>query len=93
MFDHNETLEEARARNIRDALFEDIGVADWTARLVPANQRVRAQVRVREAAGYSKTGVGDIGLYNTGANGEYMVMSGSSWLPDKNGRPVILRIK
>jgi hypothetical protein len=56
--------------------------------------RVQAEwVRVREAAGYSKTGVGDIGLYNTGANGEYMVMSGSSWLPDKNGRPVILRIK
>lgn len=50
MFDHNETLDEARARNIRDALFEDLGVADWTARLTPANQRVRAQVRVREAA-------------------------------------------
>ncbi len=50
MFDHNETLGEARARNIRDALFEDIGVADWTARLTPANQRVRAQVRCREAA-------------------------------------------
>lgn len=50
MFDHNETLDEARERNIRDALFEDIGVADWTARLTPANQRVKAQVRVREAA-------------------------------------------
>jgi nicotinate-nucleotide pyrophosphorylase (carboxylating) len=50
MFDHNETLAEARTRNIRDALFEDIGVADWTARLVPEGQRVRAQVRVREAA-------------------------------------------
>ncbi|HEX2010995.1 MAG TPA: carboxylating nicotinate-nucleotide diphosphorylase [Roseateles sp.] len=50
MFDHNETLEEARARNIREALFEDIGVADWTARLVPAGRRVKAQVRVREDA-------------------------------------------
>jgi nicotinate-nucleotide pyrophosphorylase (carboxylating) len=50
MFDHNESLEEARARNIRDALMEDIGVADWTARLTPAGQRVRAQLRVREAA-------------------------------------------
>jgi nicotinate-nucleotide pyrophosphorylase (carboxylating) len=50
MFDHNETLEEARARNIADALMEDIGVADWTARLVPAGRRVRAQVRVREQA-------------------------------------------
>ncbi|MBH9551674.1 carboxylating nicotinate-nucleotide diphosphorylase [Inhella gelatinilytica] len=50
MFDHNETLDEARARNIRDALMEDIGVADWTARLTPAGQRIRAQVMVREAA-------------------------------------------
>lgn len=49
-------------------------------------------LRVREAAGYPKTSVGDIGLFNTGANGEYMVMSGKSWLPDKEGRPVILRI-
>lgn len=50
MFEHNETLEQARARNIADALREDIGVADWTARLTPAGRRVRAQVRVREAA-------------------------------------------
>jgi nicotinate-nucleotide pyrophosphorylase (carboxylating) len=50
MFDHDESLEEARARNIRDALFEDIGRADWTGRLVPAGQRVRARVRVREDA-------------------------------------------
>lgn len=50
MFDHNETLDEARARNIHDALMEDIGVADWTALLTPAGQRVRAQLRVREAA-------------------------------------------
>jgi nicotinate-nucleotide pyrophosphorylase (carboxylating) len=49
-FDHNETLDEARARNIRDALFEDIGRGDWTGQLVPAGRRVRAQVRVREAA-------------------------------------------
>jgi len=50
MFDHNETLAEARERNIADALMEDIGVADWTALLAPANRRVRAQVRVREQA-------------------------------------------
>jgi nicotinate-nucleotide pyrophosphorylase (carboxylating) len=49
MFDHNETLEQARARNIHDALAEDIGRGDWTARLVPS-QRVRARVRVREDA-------------------------------------------
>ena len=50
MFDHNETLEEARQRNIRDALAEDIGICDWTAQLVPAGRRVRGHVRVREAA-------------------------------------------
>ena len=47
--DHDETLAEARARNIRDALAEDIGTGDWTAMLVP-RQRVRARVVVREAA-------------------------------------------
>ena len=50
MFDHDETLAEARARNVRDALFEDIGRQDWTGRLIPANKRVRAVVRVRESA-------------------------------------------
>ena len=50
MFDHNESLDQARARNIREALMEDIGVCDWTARLVPAGRRVKAQLRVREAA-------------------------------------------
>jgi nicotinate-nucleotide pyrophosphorylase (carboxylating) len=47
---HDEGLEEARARNIRDALSEDIGRCDWTAQLVPAGRRVAAQVRVREQA-------------------------------------------
>lgn len=50
MFDFNETLEQARQRNIRDALMEDIGRQDWTALLVPAGQRVKARVLVREAA-------------------------------------------
>ena len=50
MFDHDETLAEARARNVRDALFEDIGRQDWTGRLIPADKRVRAVVRVRESA-------------------------------------------
>jgi len=49
MFDE-ETLEQARARNIREALAEDIGRCDWTAQLVPAGRRVAAQVRVREQA-------------------------------------------
>jgi len=45
----NETLEEARARNVRDALLEDVGTGDRTALLVP-QRPVTAQVRVREAA-------------------------------------------
>lgn len=50
MYDHDETLEQARERNIRDALTEDIGRHDWTAMLVPATQRVKARVLVREDA-------------------------------------------
>ena len=46
----NETLADARERNIRDALAEDIGRTDWTAQLVPARRRVRARVIVREPA-------------------------------------------
>jgi len=49
-FDHDETLAEARARNVRDALHEDIGRCDWTGRLVPAGERLRARVVVREPA-------------------------------------------
>lgn len=49
-FEFDETLEQARTRNIRDALAEDIGRGDWTAQLVPAGRRVRARVLVREDA-------------------------------------------
>ena len=49
-FDHDETLDEARERNIRDALFEDIGRGDWTGQLVPADRSVTARVVVREDA-------------------------------------------
>jgi len=49
-FEFNETLEQARQRNIHDALLEDVGRGDWTGRLLPASRRVHAQVRVREAA-------------------------------------------
>jgi nicotinate-nucleotide pyrophosphorylase (carboxylating) len=45
----NETLEEARARNVRDALHEDVGTGDWTALLVPTGPAT-ARVRVREEA-------------------------------------------
>ncbi len=49
MFDYNETLEQARQRNIADALMEDIGKCDWTAQLVPSKS-VHAQLIVREQA-------------------------------------------
>jgi nicotinate-nucleotide pyrophosphorylase (carboxylating) len=49
MFDYNETLEQARQRNIHDALMEDIGTGDWTAKLVPSKP-VHAQLIVRQEA-------------------------------------------
>ncbi len=49
MFEYNETLEQARARNIHDALMEDVGTGDWTAKLVPSKQ-VHAQLLVRQQA-------------------------------------------
>jgi nicotinate-nucleotide pyrophosphorylase (carboxylating) len=49
MFNYNETLEQARQRNIADALMEDIGKCDWTAQLVPSKS-VHAQLIVREQA-------------------------------------------
>jgi nicotinate-nucleotide pyrophosphorylase (carboxylating) len=50
MFDHNETLLQARERNIKDALFEDIGTGDWTAMLVQSDLQVRALLTVRQNA-------------------------------------------
>ena len=47
---HDETLDEALARNVHDALAEDIGRADWTAMLVPTGRRVGARVIAKEAA-------------------------------------------
>jgi nicotinate-nucleotide pyrophosphorylase (carboxylating) len=49
-FTHNESLEQARQRNIEDALREDLGTGDWTAMLVPAGAVQKAQVLVREDA-------------------------------------------
>jgi nicotinate-nucleotide pyrophosphorylase (carboxylating) len=46
----NETLPAALARNVRDALSEDMGLGDWTAQLVPAGRRVRGRVVAKEAA-------------------------------------------
>ncbi len=50
MNDRNETLRDALARNVRDALAEDIGRGDWTAQLVPAGRRVTGRVVAKEAA-------------------------------------------
>lgn len=44
------------------------------------------------ANGYKKTGTGDIGLMPTGQNGVYQVMSGTSWLPGKDGKPILLDV-
>ncbi len=49
MFEYNESLEQARQRNIADALMEDIGTGDWTAKLVP-RKTVHAQLVVRQEA-------------------------------------------
>ncbi len=46
----NESLREALARNVRDALNEDIGRGDWTAQLVPAGRRAHAKVVLKEEA-------------------------------------------
>lgn len=50
MFTTDETLEQARARNIEDALREDLGTGDRTGRLIPSGRRVQAVVTVREDA-------------------------------------------
>jgi len=50
MFEYNESLGQARLRNVHDALQEDLGKQDWTSLLVPANRRVKAVLRVREEA-------------------------------------------
>ncbi len=49
MFDYNESLEQARERNIKNALLEDIGTGDWTAMLAP-NAPVKAKLIVRQSA-------------------------------------------
>ena len=50
MTEKNETLDDALARNVRDALAEDVGGADWTALLVSAGRRVQARVLAKEPA-------------------------------------------
>ena len=47
-FDGNESLEQARARNIEDALREDIGTGDLTALAVPPEVRAKARLVAKE---------------------------------------------
>lgn len=42
--------------------------------------------------GYSKTSVNQIHLMPTGKNGVYLARSGASWIPDKNGNPVMIDV-
>jgi nicotinate-nucleotide pyrophosphorylase (carboxylating) len=50
MFEQNESLPQAIARNVRDALAEDLGAGDWTAQLVPENRQAHAKLIVRQKA-------------------------------------------
>ncbi|MGF6367960.1 nicotinate-nucleotide pyrophosphorylase (carboxylating) [Paraburkholderia sp. RAU6.4a] len=50
MLECNETLQQALERNVEDALREDIGRGDRTARLVPPKKRVQAFVTAKEDA-------------------------------------------
>ena len=43
-------FDEAIARNVADAIAEDVGPGDQTGRLVPAGERRRARIIVREEA-------------------------------------------
>jgi nicotinate-nucleotide pyrophosphorylase (carboxylating) len=83
-FDHNESLEQAIARNVRDALMEDIGRGDWTAQLVRAGQRARAHVLTRQAAVICGRlwFDGCIKALDGGASVEWLVAEGAAVSPD-----------
>jgi nicotinate-nucleotide pyrophosphorylase (carboxylating) len=50
MFEQNESLPQAIARNVRDTLAEDLGTGDWTAQLVPESRQAHAKLIVRQKA-------------------------------------------
>ena len=83
--DHNETLEEARQRNVRDALAEDIGTCDWTGLLVPAGRQVQARVIAREAAVLCGRDWFDgvVHALDGGATVEWQVEEGAWMTPDQ----------
>ncbi len=47
MFESNESPDEALTRNVRDALAEDVGRGDWSARVVPTYKLAEADVTAR----------------------------------------------
>lgn len=82
-FELNETLEQARARNVRDALMEDMGRNDWTAELVPAAARARAQVVAKQAAVLCGTSwfADCVGMLDAGARVEWHFSDGDRVAP------------
>jgi nicotinate-nucleotide pyrophosphorylase (carboxylating) len=85
-FENNESLEQARERNIRDALMEDIGRCDWTAQLIPAGRRVKARVRVREAAVLCgrQWFTGCVRAIDDSASVDWQVAEGAEVQPDRD---------
>ena len=83
--DHDETLDEARQRNMRDALAEDIGTGDWTGLLVPAGRQVQARVIAREAAVLCGRDWFDgvVRALDPGATIEWQVSEGGWMAPDQ----------
>ncbi|HEV8313016.1 MAG TPA: carboxylating nicotinate-nucleotide diphosphorylase [Burkholderiaceae bacterium] len=85
-FETNESLEQARERNIRDALMEDIGRCDWTAQLIPAGRRVKARVRVRESAVLCgrQWFTGCVRAIDDSASVDWQVAEGAEMQPDRD---------
>jgi nicotinate-nucleotide pyrophosphorylase (carboxylating) len=85
-FENNESLEQARERNIRDALMEDIGRCDWTAQLIPAGRRVKARVRVRESAVLCgrQWFTGCVRAIDDSASVDWQVAEGAEMQPDRD---------
>ena len=80
MHESHETLEQARARNVRDAMLEDLGPIDWTASLVPATRRVTGKVVAKEGAVLAGCSWFDACLRHLDPHVEIQ------WLVDEGGR-------
>lgn len=80
MHESHETLEQARARNVRDAMLEDLGPIDWTASLVPATRRVTGKVVAKEGAVLAGCSWFDACLHHVDPHVEIQ------WLVDEGGK-------